>query len=400
MNNQQKIIKDSDCITVVDGNDTYVFQYDEIYETLYKFKHRKRCDCKCVTYSHNKNDSYVKDFVIGKCIGEYTLLYLPTGYSSCSSYHSVIICECFITKCNEGLTMEFVANANQYNEMKFHITKKKELEVHKDSTDDRSNVNQTIDITKLEKSYIIIVEEYEKKIKEMAEKISRLENTLENSISLENSIVFKTDNEFITKSVYEKKTKMDLSWENIKSIEKIIGCYQLESISLISCSIVSIYGLNNLPNLKELNLEHNNISVIEGLRNLDNLNTLILSLNKINKLTGLEKLINLNVLRVNNNMLSCIEGLNTCTKIKYLELVSNYITKIEGLDNLNMLKLLDLSINKICKIENLENLHSLEYLYLRMNQITEVPTLSYLTLLKDLYVGENPILKPNYIIHI
>ncbi len=65
--------------------------------------------------------------------------------------------------------------------------------------------------------------------------------------------------------------------------------------------ISDINGLENLTNLKELNLSANKIGWIEGLENLPNLEKLLLSENHISEIKGLDNLINLKTLWLDTN---------------------------------------------------------------------------------------------------
>ena len=64
--------------------------------------------------------------------------------------------------------------------------------------------------------------------------------------------------------------------------------------------ITDIEGLDQLTNLKILNLKTNEIRVIRGLDNLKNLRELYLSYNGISEIQGLDNLTNLEVLDISN----------------------------------------------------------------------------------------------------
>ncbi len=94
--------------------------------------------------------------------------------------------------------------------------------------------------------------------------------------------------------------------------------------------IRDIQGFDQLVNLKQLDLSHNQIDTINGLDGLVNLEKLDLSENKITKIEGLDPLVQLHYLRLDKNQISTIEGLGTLTRLEYL-LLDNNLIPIPGL---------------------------------------------------------------------
>ena len=91
--------------------------------------------------------------------------------------------------------------------------------------------------------------------------------------------------------------------------------------------IFEIRGLNNLTNLKVLDLSINCIREIKGLDMLERLEKLYLNDNKINKIEGLDNLKNLKVLRLGHNFIKKVEGLSNLKNLEVLELESNKISQ-------------------------------------------------------------------------
>ncbi len=98
------------------------------------------------------------------------------------------------------------------------------------------------------------------------------------------------------------------------------------------------------------------IKEIEGLENVTNLKGLDLTGNEIQQIDDFPSFKELNFLNLSNNKISRISGLENLPKLKCLLLKGNHITKIENLKKLQELKWLDLSDNQIKKIEGIENL--------------------------------------------
>ena len=154
--------------------------------------------------------------------------------------------------------------------------------------------------------------------------------------------------------------------------------------------ITSIYGLDKIEGLTELDLSDNKIVKIEGLGKHINLTRLNLSKNEIKRITGLDKLINLESLDFSKNQITSIEGLDTLTRLEHLSLGDNLISKLEGLKSQKNLKSLDLRNNlEIEVLQGLERLLNLERLNLDNNKIIELKGLDTLVKLKHFSFNKN-----------
>ncbi|ADM12176.1 uncharacterized protein Eint_090470 [Encephalitozoon intestinalis ATCC 50506] len=147
--------------------------------------------------------------------------------------------------------------------------------------------------------------------------------------------------------------------------------------------------LERIPTIPEhartVDLRRNNISVM-ALNKAESVEYLDLSDNRIKVISDLENVPNLKVLDLSYNLITEISiprmGLSE------LYLISNDISTIHGLD-LPCIKKLDMAVNDICQIENLENCATLEELYLGSNRIRTVEGLSELKDLKVLDLQNN-----------
>ena len=97
--------------------------------------------------------------------------------------------------------------------------------------------------------------------------------------------------------------------------------------------ISSIEGLEDLHDLKVLNLSNNSIFEIEGLKELRNLKVLNLANNSINEIKNLENLTNLVWLNLNKNPIHTLKGLDTLARLRRLNLYNCKIGEIESFDN-------------------------------------------------------------------
>lgn len=182
----------------------------------------------------------------------------------------------------------------------------------------------------------------------------------------------------------------------LKDIKLTSKFKKLEKLVLCRCNIDRIEGLENLSNLRELNLCFNYIGKIENINNLKKLEKLNLEWNRIAKIEGVENLSNLSYLNLDRNYIRKIEGLDKLTKLNFLSLGINKITELEGLEELNNLETLLLYDNEIIEIESLNKLKKLIKLNLGSNKITKLEGLDKLGLLQFLYLNDNKIEKISY----
>jgi len=172
-------------------------------------------------------------------------------------------------------------------------------------------------------------------------------------------------------------------------------------------------GLNKLTNLTHLDLSSNIFKTFGGLDTLINLTHLDLSKSYISawKMQGLNNLVNLTQLNLSNIKtyksviavqvviiyriikINEIKGLNNLVNLTQLDLSKNEISKLENLNNLLKLTKLDLSDNKILKLENLNNLKNLRDLNLSKNKISKLENLNNLKNLRELNLSKNEIVE-------
>ena len=186
---------------------------------------------------------------------------------------------------------------------------------------------------------------------------------------------------------------LDLSENQITEIKGLDSLKNLEFLSLYSNKIIELKGLENLIELKDLHIGGNRISNIENLDNLKNLITLDLSPNEITEIKNLEKLESLRILFLSENQIKEINGLDSLTNLKQLELDDNKLDEIKGLDHLKNLETLSLCGNNITEIKELKNCQNLKSLALEKNEILEIKDLKNFEELEDLWLDENKISK-------
>ncbi len=140
-----------------------------------------------------------------------------------------------------------------------------------------------------------------------------------------------------------------------------------ESIELSQMRVVKIEGLENLPNLKKLNLEFFSISSLDWIpkriRKLD------LHGNELESLDGIEEFILLEWVYLAANRITNIDAVFRNHTIKKAYFASNKNIEIVTCSDNNSIELLDLTDNNVKHIYNLDRLRNLKYLYLSVNPI-------------------------------
>ena len=138
-----------------------------------------------------------------------------------------------------------------------------------------------------------------------------------------------------------------------------------------------------------LDLSYQNIGSLEGIEAFENLQGLIINDNILTSLVPLENLQNLNLIYAQNNQISNTGKLSNL-KLQNLDLSGNGLGTIPTeVLNCTTLKNLYLSNNKISSIEGIETLSNLEILHLTFNQIKDLAPASKLQHLKEFIITEN-----------
>ena len=161
---------------------------------------------------------------------------------------------------------------------------------------------------------------------------------------------------------------LDLEISLIDDIKKIHVHKNLHSLHLTNANVTKLSHFDRFPNLEELRMGNTyEIEKMEGLQVLSNLKELLIRGTSIKQIEGLERLTNLEVLDLSDNEITEIKGLGQLTKLRELNLNENKITKIENLDHLTNLELLLLETNDIQTFDTtfLQHLVSECHIYMR-----------------------------------
>ncbi|CZT00495.1 probable regulatory subunit of protein phosphatase-1 [Rhynchosporium agropyri] len=162
---------------------------------------------------------------------------------------------------------------------------------------------------------------------------------------------------------------LDLSFNKIKHIKNISHLTKLTDLYFVQNKISTIENLEGLTKLRNLELAANRIREIQGLETLVGLEELWLGKNKITTITGLDTLQNLKILSIQSNRIREISGLSSLPHLEELYISHNALTTLNGLESCTGLRVLDISNNQISSLKGLENMPDLEEVWASYNRI-------------------------------
>ena len=230
-----------------------------------------------------------------------------------------------------------------------------------------------------EKSFNIEIEEYEVEFKDKAFEIAirkiidkpegeilNTELALIEEIHIIGTHAFKEWPEDLAFYTDEEEVSYTINGEEynergqIKLVDDVRLLPNLKQLDLCHNNITDVSALSSMTNLEGVWLAHNNITDISPLSNLTNLKLLDLWSNNITDISALSNLTNLKWLNLHYNNITDISALSNMTNLEELWLGSNNITDISPLSNLTNLKLLDLWGNNITDYSVLDNLPNID----------------------------------------
>ncbi|MGI6577267.1 MAG: leucine-rich repeat domain-containing protein [Eubacteriales bacterium] len=196
-------------------------------------------------------------------------------------------------------------------------------------------------------------------------------------------------------------TVNDLKWctglevLELTGVENALDCIesltQLQTLSLIGCSISDPSPISGLQNLVTLDLSNNIITSVASLKDLPMLERLHIRSNALVDISSIGEFSTLRYLDASDNAISDISPLRNCKSLEMLALDSNKIEDISDFGSLTDLKTLYLSNNLVFDIDPLKNCVSLTTLSLSNNKIEILDPLSKCTNLISLSAAKNNI---------
>ncbi|CAL6034563.1 leucine-rich_repeat protein [Hexamita inflata] len=214
-----------------------------------------------------------------------------------------------------------------------------------------------------------------------------------NKINLNNNIKFLNLSKSSQFSIYYIQSltnlvELEFNWNYLGDTLYLANLSSLTKLNLIRNSIKDLSSIYNCHTLVELNASFN----------LDSYKPI--NLNKYDRtIHGSVILQNLRELSMYSCSLSVISDLKYITSLQYLNLTENQISDIQPLQFLTNLNVLILNTNRIQNIWPLKPLQNLEELRLSRNEIIDVQVFKYFPNLKKLFINKNQIYDVSSLAH-
>jgi Leucine-rich repeat (LRR) protein len=155
--------------------------------------------------------------------------------------------------------------------------------------------------------------------------------------------------------------------------------------------ITSLVGIQNLINLRLLDLTGNTLDDLSPLSELRILSTLFARSSGITSVSGLQGLQGITFLDLSDNSIAGIGPLSGLTSLDFLDLTGNQVSNVGALSGLTNLIFLYLDDNQVSDVGPLSGLLSVRALRLGNNSLVEIGPLSGLTSVSTLYLDANDI---------
>ena len=191
-------------------------------------------------------------------------------------------------------------------------------------------------------------------------------------------------------------TSLTIHGDNARSLPRSYHKFKaLETLDLSNNALVKFpNGAARNKKLKELSLQHNELTLRDKLKPHSNLEKLALQFNRIQQVPDqITRFPNLTRLSLNHNQITEVTpAISSLKKLKHLSFYNNRLTSIPiGVYELRSLNVIDLYFNQIEEIDNrISNWDSLQILFISHNKLFKLPEkLTSLRLLEELYAYDN-----------
>lgn len=172
------------------------------------------------------------------------------------------------------------------------------------------------------------------------------------------------------KATFGKQFKNNVIEEEISLLP------QLETLFLADLNLNEIPLVEQLSQLKNLDICCNNFTNLNFLANCKSLEILLAEENKITDISALKQLNNLTQLNLRENKLKNIDALENHVQLNYLDVGKNQINELSTLRNMNLLTELQVDVNLISSCGPLVGLTNLSVLVLAHNPISDLEKLN------------------------
>lgn len=179
----------------------------------------------------------------------------------------------------------------------------------------------------------------------------------------------------------------------LETLNSIPKGHKLEKLKLSTGYTTDIAGIAQFSKLKRLNFWSNkraltDLTPINKLKNLESLEMTVFGVTDFTFLKAMPKLKDITTYHA---PVASLKGLSAAPNLESLKLYSGKLTKIEHLDQNTNLKTMYLNHHQISKLEGLSSLKKLNTLDISRNQIKKIEGLDHNTCLETFWINSNPV---------
>lgn len=167
------------------------------------------------------------------------------------------------------------------------------------------------------------------------------------------------------------------------------GMASLTELDASEAGVTSLQGIQNLVNLRVLDVTGNAISDLRPLSGLEILQVLFISSSGLTTLDGIQSLESLTFLDAHDNAIADLAPLARLTGLQFLDLTGNGIGDVGPLAGLTGLLSVRLGDNSISDLDALRGLSNVLSVSLFANEVTDLTPLTGLTALSTLDLSQN-----------
>jgi Leucine-rich repeat (LRR) protein len=181
--------------------------------------------------------------------------------------------------------------------------------------------------------------------------------------------------------------------KTLETLNSIPKGHKLEKLKLSTGYTTDITGIAHFSKIKRLNLWSNkraltDLTPINTLKNLESLEMTVFGVTDFTFLKAMPKLKDITTYHA---PVASLKGLSAAPNLESLKLYSGKLTKIEHLDQNTNLKTMYLNHHQISKLEGLSSLKKLNTLDISRNQIKKIEGLEHNTCLETFWINSNPV---------
>lgn len=188
--------------------------------------------------------------------------------------------------------------------------------------------------------------------------------------------------------------KLEIPVNALKSLKGVEKLANLQELRIWKGNLQNLNELKNLSNLTELSMEGVKLkdwAAVSNLTNLEKLNISDCGLTNSGLKKVVSKMAKLTTLEISKNSLKDLKSISGLTKLETLNVRHSKLKSLSGIEQLTKLQVLYLDYNKLKNLSGIEGLTELKELYVSNNKLTNLKGIENLTKLEILDVAKNKI---------